>query len=178
LIGGADELDAVPTSMWEAARAAGVADRVRFPGRVFGTDGVVPAFDVFINASLFEGASNAIIEALAAGVAIIATRVGGNPDVVDAEETGLLVPAKDAAAIEAALLRLYSDRASLLRMQRRAREVALERHSVEGMVSAYAELFRTWAGRRREPTWERALRAALGVADGALTLARGPARAL
>lgn len=172
LIGGANERGEVPASMWEAARAAGVADRVRLPGRVFGTDTVVPAFDIFINASRFEGASNAIIEALAAGAAIIATRVGGNPDVVDAEETGVLVPAEDAAAIEAALGRLYGDRPLLESMQRRARAVALERHSIQGMVGAYATLFRRCVERRRDPVWERGLRAALGVADGALTWAK------
>ncbi|MCC7385922.1 MAG: glycosyltransferase family 4 protein [Deltaproteobacteria bacterium] len=156
LVVGVDESHVVPDAYWAAARAAGVAERCRFPGRLPAQE-AAGAFDVFINASTFEGASNAIIEAMATGAAIVATSVGGNPDVVEEGKTGFLVPPQDPAAIESAVLRLAEDRALHRRIAEEARRVAATRHRISTMVQAYADLFRELARRpARTPAREAA----------------------
>lgn len=93
----ADQLDA-------RAKALGVADRIRFTGRVLPTD--VPAYmnaaDVFCLPSRDEGCPNVVLEALASGKPVVATRVGGIPELIR-EENGILVPSEDPAALAAAL---------------------------------------------------------------------------
>ncbi len=171
IIGGADRFDQVPESYWAAARAAGVADRVRLPGRVYGTDKVVPAFDVFVNASTFEGASNAIIEAFAVGAAVIATRVGGNPDVVEDGRTGALVPPEAPGAIFEAMQRYHQDRGLLAQTGQAALETAQQRHSIQGMVDAYAALFRELAARPARSPVQGASDAVTGLLGGMRTWA-------
>jgi glycosyltransferase involved in cell wall biosynthesis len=99
-----------------AAATAGVTDRVEFAGfrgdaaRYFG------AADVFVLPSHTEGSSNALLEAMVARVPIVATLAGGNPEIIVAGRTGLLVPVGDAQALAAAIARVVEDRqlASLL----------------------------------------------------------------
>ncbi len=149
LIVGGNIMNEVPPELSDIAVRAGVADRAHFPGRIFGAEHAVPAFDVFVNASTFEGASNAIVEAMATGAAIVATRAGGNVDVVTDDVTGLLVPVGDHEALSSALLRLAGDRALRRRLGDAGAKVALEQHRVEDMVAAYARLFRELGGDRR-----------------------------
>src|SRR5690606_39805093 len=66
-------------------REAGLADRIRLLGRRPDIDKLLSALDLFVLASDTEGLSNAILEAQACGLPVIATDVGGNPDVVDAD---------------------------------------------------------------------------------------------
>jgi glycosyltransferase involved in cell wall biosynthesis len=93
-----------------AASTAGVTDRVEFAGfrgdaaRYFG------AADVFVLPSHTEGSSNALLEAMVAKVPIVATLAGGNPEIIEAGRTGLLVPVGDAQALAAAVSRVVEDR--------------------------------------------------------------------
>ncbi len=66
-------------------------------------------FDIFVLPSLGEGISNTILEAMATGLPVVATRVGGNPELVTPEESGLLVPPGDSDALAGALARLVGD---------------------------------------------------------------------
>ena len=95
--------------------------------------------DVFVLNSSYEGLSHLLIEALALGVPIIATRVGGNPEVITDGDNGLLVPAGDTAALANALARLLGDDTLRARLSARAKEAA-RRFSVEMMLSATSEL--------------------------------------
>ncbi len=92
--------------------------------------------------SLQDNAPMAVIEAMAAARPVVATRVGGVPDLVSEGETGLLVPAGDDAALAMRLADLLGDRALRRRMGQRAREVARSRFSAERVAAAYYALYR------------------------------------
>lgn len=125
----------------EAAARAGVADAVTFAGERASFE-VLPSFDLFVQPSLYESQGLAILEAMAAGRPVIATDVGGVRDVIRDGQTGLLVPAGDAAALAAAIVSLAGapERAGALAV--RARADVRERFSVDRMVAAYARLYR------------------------------------
>jgi glycosyltransferase involved in cell wall biosynthesis len=93
----------------ELARALGIADAVFFAGRRANTPNHHAAFDISVLCSRSEGLSNSILEAMAAGRPVVATDVGATADAVVRDETGLLVPPGDVAALAAALHRLASD---------------------------------------------------------------------
>lgn len=76
------------------ARHYELGDTVRFTGHRDDVRQLLPAFDVFANSSISEGVSLTILEAMAAALPVIATRVGGTPEVVDEGVTGVLVPAR------------------------------------------------------------------------------------
>ena len=109
-------------------------------GRRMDVDQLMPAFDVFALPSRSEGLPLVLPEAMACGLPIVATEVGGVPSVVDENDTGLLVPV-DEAALADALGQLASDPARAKAMGRRAREAALARFSSERMVDAYLALY-------------------------------------
>jgi glycosyltransferase involved in cell wall biosynthesis len=126
----------------EAAVAALPDPRwVVMTGRRMDVPRLVHAFDVFALSSTTEGLPLVVPEAMAAGLPIVTTAVGGLPGVVDDGETGLLVPVHE-AALAAALATLASDRARARAMGARARQVALERYSHDRMVEAYLALYR------------------------------------
>lgn len=106
------------------------------------------AADVFALSSLSEGVSIAILEAMAAGLPVVATRVGGNPEIVLDGQTGLLVEPGRPDLLAAALEQLLKDprRAAVLGAAGRRR--AEEKFSLRAMVGAYAEMYREVALRR------------------------------
>jgi glycosyltransferase involved in cell wall biosynthesis len=87
----------------DAARSLGLMDRVVFTGSRDDVAELLPAFDVFALSSRYEGLSISLLEAMAAGLPCVATSVGGVPEVVTDGEEGLLVPARDPAALGDAL---------------------------------------------------------------------------
>lgn len=103
-------------------------------------DAVLPALDLFVLASDTEGLSNAILEAQACGLPVIATNVGGNPDLVDGD-CGALVAPRDPDALAQAMRRLLSDAVTRERMGAKARERVLQKHSLEAMTRAYEDLY-------------------------------------
>lgn len=92
------------------AKELGVADNIVFTGFRTDVKDILAALDVYVLPSLSEGLGTAIIEAAAAGLAIVTSNVGGIPDVITNEKTGLLVPPENPEALAAALLRFYKDR--------------------------------------------------------------------
>lgn len=127
----------------EAERLA-LGDRVRLFGFRGPSARYLRAIDVLVSPSLWEALPYAPIEALACGVPVVATAVGGVPEIVDHGKTGLLVPPAAPGALAAAVSRLLGDRRLREDMGRRGRAVALERFGVERMVdqieALYAEL--------------------------------------
>lgn len=128
-------------------RERGVAGAVHLLGSRSDVDALLPVMDLFVLASETEGLSNAILEAQACGLPVVATAVGGNPDLVDAS-CGALVPAHDPAALATALLALLRDPVARTRMGADARARVISHHSVESMVHAYAALYRELAHAR------------------------------
>jgi glycosyltransferase involved in cell wall biosynthesis len=134
-------------SLLETSRAlAGkLGARVSFPGLIERVPEMLAACDIFALASHWEGAPMAVIEAMAAGLPVVATAVGGVPELVVDGVTGLLTPPGDAAALVAALTALAGD------PQRRRRLGAAgglraARFEVSAMVESYAAFFEQAVG--------------------------------
>ncbi|MDZ7829190.1 MAG: glycosyltransferase [Halofilum sp. (in: g-proteobacteria)] len=129
------------TAVREAVTAAGLDDNTWLPGSRDDVPALLAALDVFALPSLAEGISNTILEALAAGVAVVATDVGGNRELVTPGQCGALVPPGDPAALAAALAR-YLHRPGLAAEHGTvARRRAVGQFSIDAMVSAYTETY-------------------------------------
>ena len=105
LVGGGPER----SSLEELVRTLNLTKSALFLGAREDVENLLPAFDVFLNSSKSESFSNAILEAMAAGLPVVATRVGGNPESVAEEITGFLVPAEDPVLMGNAMEKLASD---------------------------------------------------------------------
>lgn len=119
----------------------GLSDRCDFPGFCDDVPALLQTFDIFVLPSLSEGISNTILEAMASGLPVIATRVGGNPELVRDNETGYLVAAADAEA----MARRIDDYAQDPDLRRRhgaaGRQQALDEFSLATMVERYRAVY-------------------------------------
>jgi glycosyltransferase involved in cell wall biosynthesis len=140
---GYGELDA---ELRRQAEVLSVADGVTFTGERDSAE-MLPAFDLFVQPSLYESQGIAILEAMAAGRPVVATDVGGVRDVVRDGETGLLVPSADPDALAAAILRLARAPELAARLAARGRENVRTEYSVDRMVSSYERLYMQVLGR-------------------------------
>ena len=133
LVGEGDERD----RLRECARSLG--DRVIFLGGRRDVPEILRWSDIYAQTSTTEGFSNSILQAMATGLPVVATRVGGNPELVTS--CGLLVPAGDPGATSHALAQLMGDRGLRHRFGHAAR-LWVERHaSLESMTTLYADAF-------------------------------------
>lgn len=140
-----DELEA-------EAGQLGIVDRVRFLGMRRDRENLYAAMDIFVLPSQWEGLSLALVEAMGAGRAVVATSVGGNPEVVTDGRTGLLVPAFDSSALTDALGQMISDPEQRTALGEAAATEARTRFSIEEHVSQLAALYRQGlAERGRSP---------------------------
>ncbi|MDN5850995.1 MAG: glycosyltransferase family 4 protein, partial [Nitrococcus sp.] len=120
------------------------------------------AADIFVLPSRLEGMSNAILEAMASGLPIVANRVGGNPELVVDGTTGLLCRPGAPDDMVAAMERLISDHSVRAAMGGMARARAVADFSIDAMVESYARFYRSVAGanptRGRQSLGESAVR--------------------
>lgn len=130
-----------------AIRRAEAADHVRLLGHRDDVRSLLPGFDVFANSSTSEGISLTLLEAMAAERPIVATRVGGTPEVVLDGETGRLVPARDAAAFAAGLVETAADPARAAAWGRAGRARLLAHFTIDEMVRRYEAVYREVAAR-------------------------------
>jgi glycosyltransferase involved in cell wall biosynthesis len=123
---------------------------VFLPG--FRTDvlGCLKSFDLFAMSSVTEGLGTALLDAMACGKAIVATRTGGIPEVVDDGATGKLVAPRDHAAMAQAILELLDDHAGRARMGDAGRARVEARFTVEQMIAGTAAVYARLAGRPHE----------------------------
>jgi sugar transferase (PEP-CTERM/EpsH1 system associated) len=129
------------TQLEALTKRSGLAGRVHFAGH---QEDILPwlaALDVFVLSSDWEGMSNALLEAMAAGLPVVATTVGGTPEVVVDGVTGLLVPPRDPAALAGALATLVCDTALRGKMGQAGRERVAQCFSVEWMVEQTQTLY-------------------------------------
>jgi glycosyltransferase involved in cell wall biosynthesis len=124
------------------AQALGVADRLTLAGERARVADLLPAFDVFALPSLTEGLSIALLEAAASGLPIVATAVGGNPEIIHEGTTGMLVPPDDAQALATALEALLRDPARRASLGAAARAWVRQNASIEAMHTAYVRFYR------------------------------------
>ena len=123
------------------AAELGVADRVRFAGHSNDVPVVLRAIDIFVLASKFEPYGVALLEAKAAGVAIVATRVNEIPEILSEGAAGVIVPAEDPAAMGEAFAGLAGDVARRRHLGAAAAREAVEKHSLQGAITAYQGLY-------------------------------------
>ena len=97
--------------------------------------------DLFVLPSLREGMSNTILEAMACGLPVVATNVGGNSELVDEGKTGMLVPVHDPVALAEAMCSYYIDRQKLLRHGHAGRKKIEAKYSMESMVNGYLTVY-------------------------------------
>jgi glycosyltransferase involved in cell wall biosynthesis len=124
----------------QLASRAGMAARVHFLGLREDVAELLSAADLFALGSDWEGAPVAILEAMAAHLPVAATAVGGVPDLVEQDVTGLLVPARDSSALGQAMAALAHD-AELRQRMGAAAAHRVQRFDRAGMIEAYAQLF-------------------------------------
>ena len=127
----------------ERGRALGLEDRVTFLGERDDVPAQLAAADAFVLPTRWEGLPYSILEAMAAGLPVVASRVGGIPEEVVDGTTGLLVPRDDAAALAGALAELGADGAKARALGRAGHERARQAFSREAMVERYDRLFRS-----------------------------------
>jgi glycosyltransferase involved in cell wall biosynthesis len=122
------------TELASQARGLGIDGRVTFTGHLQEVRPLLPALDVFALPSLSEGLPFSVLEAMDAGLPVVAARVGGVPELVADGETGLLVPPADTGALTSALLSLLEDPARRVHMGEAARRRIDAQFTVERMI--------------------------------------------
>ena len=133
----------------DLARRLGIADRVVFTGFRLDVPELLQEVTVSVLPSLSEGLSNFLLESMAAGVPVVATRVGGSPEAVEDGETGILVPARDPATLARAIDAILSDSDLARRMGQAGKRRVAERFSLDGMARATERLYGSLLERRR-----------------------------
>jgi L-malate glycosyltransferase len=125
----------------ELVRELGISRNVLFHGPSEDVGGFLACCDIFCLPSRSEGFSNALIEAMGAGVACVATRVGGNVEAIEHNRSGVLVPSEDATALSAAIEELLDDPVRARVLGREARETVHARFSHEAMMTHLTNIY-------------------------------------
>ncbi len=134
----------------DQAHADGLARHVRFLGERSDIAALLGAADLFVLPSRSEALPNSVLEAMAAGLPVIATRVGGVPELIESGLNGMLVPPDHPDALTAVMLDLIRRPTFALKLGRAARAKVESRFSFERMVSAFETLYRTELARRTD----------------------------
>jgi glycosyltransferase involved in cell wall biosynthesis len=132
------------------AAELGLPGQVMFAGMRDDVASVLPMMDIFVCPSLYEGFGIAIVEAMAAGRPVVASAVGGIPEIVVHEDTGLLVPPGDAAALAGALATLLTHPGQARAMGARGQARVRERFSIETAVQQHQQLYESLRKRYAE----------------------------
>ena len=120
---------------------AGASALAWLPGERADVPDVMRGLNCFVLPSLAEGISNTILEAMATALPVVATRVGGNIELVDDGRTGALVPPDDVEALAQALVRMAADPAHATALGRAGRTEVERRFSLQAMVTAYQAIY-------------------------------------
>lgn len=118
-----------------------MGERVRLLGERPDVSMLLKAFDVFVLTSIAEGISNTILEAMASGLPIVATRVGGNPELIEHGISGHMVAARDVRGLTGAFANYLVDPALCQQHGRAARQRVVDKFSLERMAADYADLY-------------------------------------
>jgi glycosyltransferase involved in cell wall biosynthesis len=141
--------------LWDQVRAvldeAGAAALAWLPGERDDVPRIMRGLDLFVLPSLSEGISNTVLEAMASGLPVVATAVGGNPELIDAGVTGTLVPRGDVTRLAQAIRGYVENPDACRRQGFEARRVAERRFSMDAMVQAYMGIYDDMLARARRP---------------------------
>lgn len=119
-----------------------ISDKVFFLGIRRDMPEIFQIMDLFVLSSLNEGTSMTLLEAMAASLPIVATKVGGNPQIVKEGVTGLLVPVQDVEAMKRAVIFILKDRAKAEAMGEAGLRRVREKFSLKEMADIYERLYR------------------------------------
>lgn len=134
----------------EGMREFNVAGQVIFAGYRQDVSACMSAMDLLVHPSLSECLPQVLIEGMNARTTIIATSVGGSPEIVAHGESGLLIPAKDSDAIVDAVLTLYRDAPLRRQLAEAGQRSVREKFTAERMVSRHIEVYRQYLGKELE----------------------------
>lgn len=144
IVGGGPLLD----SLRDKARALGISGKVHFTGWRRDAQKLLTVLDIFVSSSLWEGLPLAILEAMAAKKAIIATTVGDNTSLISDHSTGLLIPKADPGALAKSMIELIDDQALRARLGQNAYCFFSANFSIKKMVDSYEKIYiKTTEGR-------------------------------
>ncbi|WP_256081173.1 TIGR03088 family PEP-CTERM/XrtA system glycosyltransferase [Massilia sp. YIM B04103] len=135
-------------AMRAKADAAGIADAVWLPGARTDVADILRSLSVFAMSSIAEGTPGSALEAMASGLPVVGTRVGGIPEVIEEGVTGLLVPPSDPAAMAAALEQYVAASELAVRHGAAGRERVLRKYGMAAMVAGYQALYDTLCERK------------------------------
>lgn len=119
-----------------------IADKVKFLGFRDDIEELLSIFDVYVLSSIREGVSLTLLEAMACHRPIVATKIGGNPEVVIDNQTGYIVPPGFPERIESAVMRLYANKGVAQEMGAMGRKRVEEKFSLKNMAEEYMRLYR------------------------------------
>ncbi|HVF54667.1 MAG TPA: glycosyltransferase [Pyrinomonadaceae bacterium] len=139
----------------QAAASRGLDGRIVFAGHVGDVRPFYAAADVLALPSHSEGSPNVLLEAMAAGVPVVATRVGGVPEIAEDEKSALLVAARDTEAMAAALRRVLEDSSLAATLAANAKRRAVEDYSPEAYTRSLVEIYCDLLGGRKIPAGAR-----------------------
>lgn len=125
----------------ELAKALGVSERIRFLGRRDDVPALLAACDVFALPSLYEGSSLAVLEAMAAGRAVVSSAIPGTEELIEDGRSGLLVPPRDPEALASALGRLLADERLRADLAAAARQRAEREFGSDAMAARVAAIY-------------------------------------
>ena len=120
-----------------------ISNKIKFLGVREDIPEIISILDISVLSSLTEGCSNAILESMAGGKPVIATNVGGNPELIVDRETGLIVPSQDATALAEAECKLLSDKDLAIKMGERGRERVKSLYSMDKIVAEFEKIYRS-----------------------------------
>lgn len=120
---------------------AGLGENVRLLGFREDVNKILKLIDVFVLSSISEGLPLSVIEAMACSKPVVATNVGGLPEIVVPDQTGFLVEPRDSAALADKLIFLLKDKALRNRMGRAGRKVVEDKYSLRTMINNYQNLY-------------------------------------
>jgi glycosyltransferase involved in cell wall biosynthesis len=123
------------------ASQTGLGDRVKFLGWIDDIQSILPRWDIFVMPSLEEGFPIAALDAMAAGLPVVATRVGGVPELIEDGTTGWLVPPRDIESLGSRLRVLLSDRELRVRMGAAGYARIRDHFSTAHMTKNFAQLY-------------------------------------
>ena len=133
----------------QQARDLGVTDLVFFLGFREDVPRILASLDLFVLSSHLEGLGTSILDAMASRLPIVATQVGGIPEVVLNEETGLLVAPKNPEALARAILRIHQDPVLARRLGDKGYEIVHEKFSAEAMARRIINIYERIAARKK-----------------------------
>ena len=132
--------------------AAGLADLAWLPGERKDIQDIMRGLDCFVLPSLGEGISNTILEAMASGLPVIATAVGGNVELVSEGKSGRLVPAADSSALAHAIVDLAQQPEFAKTLGQQGRQQIEQHYSMTAMVESYQQIYDRLLGRMLRST--------------------------